>query len=881
MALIEIKDFKGIATQADPNDIGLDFSINNQNFYLDTPGALVKHPGRGTGVDFSNIAIDDIAYWSPSNLQIDSSIVPPQWIGFDTESNKLKLIDGDVTKSPTPTPVDIGTAYSTNTPSSFDFQDHGTDFRIAADKLSHSPKVIQHISRKFFGDGFDHSIANGYRVDDFVVQDAFPSHPGPDELTLGTAVVFTSAVGASLTENIPYRYKISPIFDGVQELPLSDDYCFATPTTTTHGIKVPFSFSSGYLSSPSGNEPNKVYPFDPRITAMKIYRERNYEGTYYHIGTIPMSAGKESMEQISPASGQIIPSRYSVYAESFIDSYSALVASNGIFDKPNDINISSYNNFQHVKCYWILDIRGSESINNDNKSVDGGVMLWQSNASQHSGPTYRFNNAPKDDARFRALLAKGIVDVSDTNGSSHGFIGAIPNSGSDEVFNKTGCRILRFVHVTFAGGESRPSSSNYNITHDNISGVCHGPKQIVFLDLANDKRFAENQHNSSIVYTTLYSGVVEKSIGKAVHMISDYALGDGTVDRPLHEVDIRGMTVGASSSKTKIESNGNHNLSNGDKVTIAGNSVSAYNGEHTISGVNFNFFEIDVAFTTQSSTLGHYSRESSVGYLNKNIYQRSFSTSTQFIFFDAGLNNGVPQPYPDDFKVRTNYKYSQMIGDRLFVGNVRLDPGVLNEDHPDWVVYSESGMPDILPITNFIQIKDQQGGQITGMNKILDSLVVFMTRGIFRLDVTSSASPSSWSLMEADKNIGCIAPKSIISAKDNLFFASYDNIYQITPDFRFHPITLAIRNKYQEESNLENTKIFYDITRDRLICSFGDNRITNYIYSLDNASWTVLKYTDSDREIPGCYGMTDKQEVFALATYTDNTQSGGGGGATP
>ena len=69
-----------------------------------------------------------------------------------------------------------------------------------------------------------------------------------------------------------------------------------------------------------------------------------------------------------------------------------------------------------------------------------------------------------------------------------------------------------------------------------------------------------------------------------------------------------------------------------------------------------------------------------------------------------------------------------MIGNIHFVGNVKLDPGGLDETHPDFVMYSEFGMPDVIPISNFIAIRDQQGGSIIGMNRILNNLVVFMTR---------------------------------------------------------------------------------------------------------------------------------------------------------
>ena len=263
------------------------------------------------------------------------------------------------------------------------------------------------------------------------------------------------------------------------------------------------------------------------------------------------------------------------------------------------------------------------------------------------------------------------------------------------------------------------------------------------------------------------------------------------------------------------------------------------------------------------------------GDLFKDFYNNNTSTHNEIEFLDIGLTNGSPQPFPDEFKVKVNYKFSQMMGNRLFVGNVRLDPGGDDEDHPDWIIYSEPGMPDILPIVNYIQIKDQQGGEIVGMNKLLDSLVVFMSRGIFRLDIGSTGDPADFRLMESNKNLGCVATKGIVNVQDNLFFCAKDNIYQITPDFTFTPITEAIKDIYIQTATPSASRLFYDVKRHRLICKFGTGTQVYYIYDLTHNAWS--KWTTSVNA-PDFFTINDTLDVYAISI--ENVSSGGGG-ATP
>lgn len=900
MALIEIKDFKGMATKADPADLGLNYSQVTQNFFLDTPGTLVKNPGRGSAAVFT-LDLTDAEYWSPSNLNLAKAVVPQQWIGYDLITKKLTLIDADVFNSTPPTPIGMGSAYSANLPTDFDYQDHGNEFRISPNNLEHPPKFLSHISRKFFGDAYDHSdVATGYRVDDFVFQDAFPIAPTNTQLAPGIVSVLASTGGMSVENNKTYNYKFSPVYDGVQELPLGESYITKSVTEVNSALQVPFIIYAGYSSSPSGTAPNKTYPIDPRMTSVKVYRETDNSGTYFHVGGIPISRSSETAILDEPVSkSNVLSNKKAIYSDYFIDNYSSLISSTGIFSCP-DVVLTA-DNVTLVRWYYALRTNTTSSRGADLTSYDKGQVLWISGSSvvgtNGTAYTATFNNGPLDNNQFKADLQKGFINIDERNGASSP--GVILNETSQTltsphyIFNDGSTSIITkwlYYETSTNGGTSHaigPAAAGVSThtEHQNVLNICWHDRGLIFPEIANDKRWSKNQANSLVVYKDNFRTVVEESIGKAVKAISNSQFG--TLQHPYVNVPIIDFTEGVGAlyaAKTKIDlkSGISHGLSTGDSISITGCVRGDFNGTFTVTVANPIQVYIDYAYDQNfldqdvfgSNTV--FNVASSQAKVS-NFVQKSFSSTTQFVFIDTGLSNGSPQPYADGLKVQTHYKYSQMIGDRLFVGNVRLDPNGDAEDHPDWVVYSESGMPDVLPPINYIQIKDQQGGRITGMNKILDSLVVFMTRGTFRLDVASSASPATWSLMESDKNTGCIAPNSIISVKDNLFFASNDNIYQISPDFRMSPITLPIKDKYQETANLEETRLFYDVARDRIICRFGLYTTEFYVFNLSSQLWTTIKFTDVNIGPPKFFTKAEDLEVYAIRGYEASGESGGGG----
>tara|TARA_R100000808_G_C2154973_1_gene166546 strand:- start:9527 stop:11788 length:2262 start_codon:yes stop_codon:yes gene_type:complete len=752
MAKIELKTFKGIATNADPTDLGNEYALTNQNFLLDTPGSLVKRPGRSNGSTINTLKFSDVKYWSPSNVNLAGAEIAGVWTGYDSDDKKLKTIVSNLFSNPAPTPTVLGSAYSSNIPTDFDLQDHGTEFRYAPNNLAQGPKILQHISRNFF--------SGNYTVDEFVFQDALLSYPAADDIVFESLLESASAAGLAIDVNKLHSYKLSVLYDGFQEMPLGDSFKSLSTANNNRMAQLKLTIPA----SSSGTAPNKTYAFNPRITAIKIYREIESAGTFFHIGTIPINTTSNNQNTtITATSTNYKVGRAAVYADALIGSTLA----SGIF-ADFDCGATQTSTTDVTVEYFV--VKKSEG-GNANSVLSNGFPIWQASPSLGSSNI----TGPGSNSDFVNRLSKGYMNI----------ISGIPG-GADDFFNEE----FRIARVLVENPDEGGSSQTLNSYTDVLNGSCH-TNALIFHNMDNGDRIGVGQWDGGIAVHSNSHKIVQGSVGKAILLT--------------------------------------------DSTTSYSSSVSVH----------------------------------------KNYVETYSSNTATYYFYDVGLTSGAPQPFVDDLKVKVNYKYSQMMGNRLFVGNVRLDPGGDNEDRPDWIIFSEAGMPDILPTINYIQVKDQQGGYITGLNRILDSLVVFMSRGIFRLDVGSTGNPADWSLMEADKNIGCVASKAIISVKDNLFFCARDNIYQITPDFRFNPIAEPIKDVYTGSTNLQNSRMIYDVLRNRIICRFGDEINTQYVYNLDSQSWTTMKfYTNGTNDGPDLFSINDTLDVIGFKSAT----SGGGGG---
>ena len=225
----------------------------------------------------------------------------------------------------------------------------------------------------------------------------------------------------------------------------------------------------------------------------------------------------------------------------------------------------------------------------------------------------------------------------------------------------------------------------------------------------------------------------------------------------------------------------------------------------------------------------------------------------KLLFFDNGLVNGVEHP-TGQTSLNSKYKYSKFINGRNFVGNVKIEnEGGEAETHPNWVLFSELSKPDVIPIVNYIQISDAQGGEIVGLANLLGDLAVFMNQGIFRLSIPST-EPTAWSLREAEENIGCISTESITEWEGGVFFAGHAHLYYLNANFQATPVTASIKEDYQGLTSNE-TRTSYDPKRNKLLCRFGT--YNNFTYVLDlskfpEENWTLERVDHADDRMDIC-----------------------------
>lgn len=214
---------------------------------------------------------------------------------------------------------------------------------------------------------------------------------------------------------------------------------------------------------------------------------------------------------------------------------------------------------------------------------------------------------------------------------------------------------------------------------------------------------------------------------------------------------------------------------------------------------------------------------------NGYYYEYLANNEIKIHVFDIGHLDDRTHPLTTT-KNKVNYNHGSFINGRFYAGNVRLDPDDEAEDHNDFIIFSPINQPDILPVTNFIQIRDTQGGEIKGMRRLNDNLVILMERGIYQLYIPSS-NPASYVLRESEANIGCISTNSIVQAGQSIFFAGTDNIYMTSANRPTIPISTAVKDVYQASADLNQTICVFDALKNRLLFRFGSDGTK--IYSLD------------------------------------------------
>ena len=228
---------------------------------------------------------------------------------------------------------------------------------------------------------------------------------------------------------------------------------------------------------------------------------------------------------------------------------------------------------------------------------------------------------------------------------------------------------------------------------------------------------------------------------------------------------------------------------------------------------------------------------------NKTTFARIYIYDTDPITFEG-------HPYPND-RINHGYEVSHIFMGRRFVGDVTLylgDPD--QEQRKNFVLYSEVGMPDVLPSANFLQITSDLGGRIIGFSDIGGDLIIFTTNSIQSLNMRNS-SPDSWVLSTLSNKVGCIASDSIIKIKDRIFFAGEDSCYYLSAQGQLVPISEPINDMYRElsDNSKRKTKTMYQSKKGILYWHFGPSAAVGgsfLVYELHltrgDVTWTSRYY---------------------------------------
>ena len=214
-------------------------------------------------------------------------------------------------------------------------------------------------------------------------------------------------------------------------------------------------------------------------------------------------------------------------------------------------------------------------------------------------------------------------------------------------------------------------------------------------------------------------------------------------------------------------------------------------------------------------------------------------------FYDPGLPDGARHPNDGITSLDVKFKYATMLNGRQFVANVKITGDEDTEEYPNFVMYSNPGAPDIIPTSNFIKLDDLQGGEIVGIETLMSDIVVFMTKGIFRINVPTG-DPTNWSLVEAHPNIGCLHDKGITKAPNGIFFLSQEDVIFLDSGFSATPITFPIRDEYQANvaSNSAIMRTHYDVKYNKLYITKTVSTNTEFwTYDILRQTWATEKHS--------------------------------------
>lgn len=119
--------------------------------------------------------------------------------------------------------------------------------------------------------------------------------------------------------------------------------------------------------------------------------------------------------------------------------------------------------------------------------------------------------------------------------------------------------------------------------------------------------------------------------------------------------------------------------------------------------------------------------------------------------------------------------------------------------------FSDAGSPTSFPVNNFILINTSDGQNITGIDDILDNLVIFKDDSVWILTGEPLGSGNTTTignlqLRQANSPVGCSAFRTICKVEQTLFFAHYSGLYALQ-NYSVTLISPALNAIFQDSMN--------------------------------------------------------------------------------
>lgn len=673
-----------------------------------------------------------------------------------------------------------------------------------ANGLTKSPGIFQHIDRNYFWN-------SGIKTNDGFVYD--DTAPDDDDQSYTLASATGIGTGGSLSDATTYYYWFVPVFDGNQEAPIPEKYISRLTTAASSTITLTAVFSS---INTAWNE---------RITAYNIYRATNWGGPRYLILTV------STLDNTEP---------------NVIYQAGAAVGG-GLYDASKSWTTDELLNKELVMFESEYNISGNTSnVLKVDSDIDADESIW--------GGFYQiFGNG--------AINYTSDFEDSGVDGWALSAGGARTNSADQAL---SGTKSLKYVSPAGPGGITKDVTVTNGLEYHVNVWVYLSTAQTVSLTLETVLKDTEATTGG---WLRLTGSVVMSDVTLTILIETDGAADTFYIDNVVVSIGAYhdSGTTGYAGRDVIVDDDLSLDREDAHEnwyVLVGTNSDGNNDASSEIKIVTNN---VEKAIKFGSDFTGSYLGNNQKMYLCKNyIWQLSDTNEVTLTIYDTGIIDGRRHPYGDTL-IEVNYKYGEYIDGRFYPVHVRLDPNDEAEDHKTWIMFSEILQPDVIPITNYIEIRDIQGGEPKGTAKLLGDMIILMEHGIYRLNIPS-ANPLNWSLIETEETKGCIAENSIVTVRSHTFFAGRDYFYVIAPNFEVIPISETIKDEYQSKANIESTRVIVDNKKDRLLCRFGDDRSTLYaldlkaLFERNEERWNILKFNN---EID-IFASDEKLSVFVL-----------------